>query len=124
MSVSILSGNISKLSTTFVLFISPGSAPNSASRVLLDRHQSKSESVFKVLPLVHCVPTNITSSLFIRSERMSNDCKVEEVNYECGIGSFLRLFLDWTQKFKILRLLKSDKPRISAVRPTSKLHNS
>jgi hypothetical protein len=50
--------------------------------------------------------------------------KVEKVKYEFGIGSFLRLYLDWTQKFKILRLLKSDQPRISAVWPTSKLHNS
>jgi hypothetical protein len=55
---------------------------------------------------------------------MSNDLKVEKVNYEFGIRSFLRLCLDWSQKFKILRLLKSDQPRISAVRPTSKLHNS
>jgi hypothetical protein len=59
-------------------------------RVLRDRHQSKSESVFKVLPLVHCVPTIITSSLFIRFEHMSNEWKVEKVNYEFGITSFLR----------------------------------
>jgi hypothetical protein len=32
----------------------------------------------------------ITSSLFIEFERMSNDWKVEEVNYEFGIKSFLR----------------------------------
>jgi hypothetical protein len=119
-----LSGKISKLSTTFLLFISPGYAPNSVSRVLRDRRQSKSESIFKVLPLVHCFPTMITYSLFIRFERMSNDWKVEKVSYEFGIGSFLRLYLDYAQKFKILRLLKSDQPRISAVRPTSKLHNS
>jgi hypothetical protein len=55
---------------------------------------------------------------------MSNDWKVEEVNYEFGIGSFLRLYLNYTQKFKILRLLKSDQPRNSAVWLTSKLHNS
>jgi hypothetical protein len=112
------------LSTTFVLFVSPDSAPNLVSRVLRDRHQSKSESVFKILPLVHCVPIIITSSLFIRFEHMGNNWKVEKVNYKFGITSFLRLYLGWTQKFKILRLLKSDQPRISAVRPTSKLHNS
>jgi hypothetical protein len=38
---------------------------------------------------------------------MSNDWKVEKVSYEFGIGSFLRLCLYWTQKGKILRLLKS-----------------
>jgi hypothetical protein len=89
-----LSGKISKLSTTFILFISPDSVPNSVSRVLRDRHQSKSESVFMVLPLVHCVPMIITSSLFIIFERMSNEWKVDKVNYEFGIGSFLRLYLD------------------------------
>jgi hypothetical protein len=89
-----LSGKISKLSTTFILFISPDSVPNSVSRVLRDRRQSKSESVFMVLPLVHCVPMIITSSLFIRFERMSNEWKVDKVNYEFGIGSFLRLYLD------------------------------
>jgi hypothetical protein len=52
----------------------------------------------------------ITSSLFIEIERMSNDWKVEKVNYELGIGGFLRLYLDWNQKFKNLRLLKSDQP--------------
>jgi hypothetical protein len=45
----------------------------------------------------------ISSSLFIIFEHMSDDWKVEKVNYEFGIGSFLRLCLDWTQKFKILR---------------------
>jgi hypothetical protein len=59
-------------------------------RVLRDRHQSKSESIFKVLPLVHCVPTIITSSLFIRFEHMSSEWKVEKVNYEFGTTSFLR----------------------------------
>jgi hypothetical protein len=59
-------------------------------RVLRDRHQSKSESVFKVLPLVHCVPTIITSSLFIRFEHMSSEWKVEKVNYKFGTTSFLR----------------------------------
>jgi hypothetical protein len=43
---------------------------------------------------------------------MSNDWKVKKVNYEFGTGSCLRLCLDWTQKFKILRLLKSDQPII------------
>jgi hypothetical protein len=39
---------------------------------------------------------------------MSNDWKDEEVNYEFDIGCVLRLYLVWSQKFKILRLLKSD----------------
>jgi hypothetical protein len=57
---------------------------------LRDRRQSKSESVFKILPLVHCVSMIITSSLFLRFEHMSNEWKVEKVNYEFGITSFLR----------------------------------
>jgi hypothetical protein len=73
-----------------ILFVSPDSAPNSVSKVLRDRRQSKSEALFKILPLVHCVPTIITSSLFIRFEHMSNEWKVEEVKYEFGITSFLR----------------------------------
>jgi hypothetical protein len=36
----------------------------------------------------------ITSSLFVGFERMSNDWKVEKVNYEFGFGGFLRLYLD------------------------------
>jgi hypothetical protein len=43
---------------------------------------------------VHCVPTIITSSLFIGFERMTNGWKVEKVNYEFGIESFLILYLD------------------------------
>jgi hypothetical protein len=66
----------------------------------------------------------ITSSLFIGFEHISNACKVEKVNYEFGILSFLRLYLDWTQKFQILRLYKSDQPRISAARSTLKGCNS
>jgi hypothetical protein len=104
--------------------MSPDSTRNSVSSVLPDRHQSKSESVFKVFPLVLCVPMIIICSLFIRFERINNDWKFEEVNYEFGIGSFLRLYLYWTQKFKILRLLKSDQDRISAVWSTSKSRNS
>jgi hypothetical protein len=72
------------------LDIFPDSVPYSISRVLQDRYQSKSEYVFKVLPLVHYVPMIITSSLFIGFERMSNEWKVEEVNYEFSIRSFLR----------------------------------
>jgi hypothetical protein len=67
-----LSGKVSKFSITFISCISPDSAPNSVSRVLQDRHQSKPEHVFKVLPLLYCVPMIITSSLFIRFEHMSN----------------------------------------------------
>jgi hypothetical protein len=33
----------------------------------------------------------ITSSMFIKFERMSNDMKVEKVIYEVGIGSFLEI---------------------------------
>jgi hypothetical protein len=36
----------------------------------------------------------ITSSLFIGFERMTNEWKVEEVNYEFSIVSFLRMQLD------------------------------
>jgi hypothetical protein len=105
------------------LDISPDSAPYPISGVLRDRRQSKSESVFKILPLVRCVPMSVTS-LFIRFESMSNDWKIEKVNYEFGIVSFLRLYLDWTPKFKIRRSLKSDQPRISAAQSTSKSSNS
>jgi hypothetical protein len=38
---------------------------------------------------VCCVPTIITSFLFIGFEHTSNDWKVEKVNYEFGITSFL-----------------------------------
>jgi hypothetical protein len=77
-----------------MLCIYPDSAPNSVSRVLRVCHQSKSESVFQVLLLVHCVPTSITSSLFIGFEHMCNEWKVEKVSYEFGVASFLRLYLD------------------------------
>jgi hypothetical protein len=70
-----LSRKVSKFSITFILFISPEFAPNSVSKVLRDRCQSKSASVIKVLPLVHYVPTSITSSLFTGFEHMSNDWK-------------------------------------------------
>jgi hypothetical protein len=36
----------------------------------------------------------IASSLFIGFERMTNEWKVEEVNYEFSIVSFLRMQLD------------------------------
>jgi hypothetical protein len=86
----VLSRKVSKLSITFTLDISPDSAPYPISRVLCDRHLSKSESVIKVPPLVHGVPTIITSSLFIRFECMTNGLKVEKVKYEFGVASFLR----------------------------------
>jgi hypothetical protein len=86
----VLFGKVSKFSITFLLGISPDSAPGSVSRALRDHRQSKSESVYKVLPLVRCVPMIITSSLFIGFERMSKDWKVEKVNYEFAIASFLR----------------------------------
>jgi hypothetical protein len=90
----VLSGKVSKLSITFALYISPDSALYPIKGVLRDRRQSKSESVFKVLPLVRCVPMIITSSQFIGFEHMSNDSKVEKANYEFGVESFLRLYLD------------------------------
>jgi hypothetical protein len=60
-----LSGKVSKLSITFTLSIFPDSTPYPISGVLRDHRQSESESVIKVLPLVHCVPMIITFSLFI-----------------------------------------------------------
>jgi hypothetical protein len=85
----VLYGKISKFSITFALDMPPDSAPYPISGVLRDRRQSKSEAVYKVLPLVRCVPTIITSSLFIRFEHMSNEWKFEKVNYKFGITSFL-----------------------------------
>jgi hypothetical protein len=75
-----LYGKVSKLSITFILCTSPDSAPYSVSRVLRDRCQSKLEYVFKVLPLVHCVPMIITSPLFIGFEHMCNDWKLRKLN--------------------------------------------
>jgi hypothetical protein len=69
----VLSRNVSKFSITFILDISYDSAPYPISGVLRDRRQSKSEVVFQVLPLLYCVPTIVTSSLFIGFEQMSND---------------------------------------------------
>jgi hypothetical protein len=86
----VLSGNVSKFSISFTLDFSPDSLPYPISGVLRDRHLSETESVFKILPLVHCVLMIITSSLFIRFEHTSNDWKVENVNYEFGIASFRR----------------------------------
>jgi hypothetical protein len=103
----VLPGKVSKFLITSVLCVFPDSVAVSVSGVLGDRRQSESKSVSKILPRVRWVPTIITSSLFIRFERMSNGWKVAKVSYEFGIGSFLRLCLDWTQKGKILRLLKS-----------------
>jgi hypothetical protein len=90
----VLSGKVSKLSITFTLNISPDSAPYPISGVLRDRRQSKSESIFKVLPLACCVPTIMTYFLFIGFKHTSDDWKVEKANYEFGIASFLRLYLD------------------------------
>jgi hypothetical protein len=88
--IFVLYGNVSKFPITFTLDISPDSAPYPISGVLRDRHQSDSESVSNVLPLVRCVPMIITSSLFIRFEYTSNEWKVEKVSYKFGIVSFLR----------------------------------
>jgi hypothetical protein len=86
----VLSGNVSKFSISFTLDFSPDSLPYPISGVLRDRHLFETESVFKILPLVHCVLMIITSSLLIRFEHTSNDWKVENVNYEFGIASFRR----------------------------------
>jgi hypothetical protein len=86
----VVSGKISKFSITLILCIFPDSAPFLSSRVLRDCCQSESEAVSKVLSHVHCVPTIITSSLFIRFECMSSKWKDEKVSYEFGIMSFLR----------------------------------
>jgi hypothetical protein len=72
----VLSGKVLKLSITLTLGISPDSTPYPINRVLRDRRESKSESVFKVFSLVHCVLTSITSSLFVGFGHMSNDWKV------------------------------------------------
>jgi hypothetical protein len=85
-----LSGKVSRFSITFTLGISPDSAPYPISGVLQGRHQPKLEAVFRILPLICCVPTIITSSLFIGFEHMSDEWKREKVNYEFGITSFLR----------------------------------
>jgi hypothetical protein len=85
-----LYGKVSKISITFTLDISPYSAPYPISGVLQDRRQSKSEAVFKIIPLVHCVPTIVTSSLLIGFEHASHEWKVEKVIYEFDIASFLR----------------------------------
>jgi hypothetical protein len=69
----VLYGKFSKFSDSFTLDISPDSAPYPMNGVLRDRHQSESESVSKILPLVLYVPTIITSSLFIGFEHTSND---------------------------------------------------
>jgi hypothetical protein len=88
--VFVLSKNVLKFSTTFTLGISPDSAPFSVSKVLRDHRQSESESVSKFLPRVRCVPTIITSSLFIGFEHATNEWKLEKVGYEFGITCFLR----------------------------------
>jgi hypothetical protein len=90
----VLSRKVSKFPITFTLGISPDSPPQPVSRVLRDHHRSRSEYVSKVPPLLHCVRTIITSSLFIRFECMSNDKNVEKVNYELGFRGLLRWYLD------------------------------
>jgi hypothetical protein len=86
----VLSRNVSKFPIAFALGISPDSIPYPISGVLRDCRQSKSEFVFQVLPLLHCVPTIKISSLFIGIECISNEWKVEKVNYEFGFGGSLR----------------------------------
>jgi hypothetical protein len=86
----VLSRKVLKFPIAFTLGISPDSASYPIRGVLRDRHQSKSEVVCRILPLVCCVPMIITLSLFIEFEHTSNYWKVEKVNYEFGIVSFLR----------------------------------
>jgi hypothetical protein len=87
--IFVLSGKVSKFSITFALDLSPVSAPYPIGGVLRYHHQSNSKVVSKVLPLVHCVPMIVTYSLFVRFVHASNDWKVEKVNSEFGITSFL-----------------------------------
>jgi hypothetical protein len=84
----VLSGKVSKFPIAFTLGISLDYAPYPIIGVLRDRHQSESEVVFKILPLVHRVPMLITFSLFIGFEYMSNDWKVKKVNYEFVLHVF------------------------------------
>ena len=97
MGVFVLSEKVPNSSITSVLCVFPDSVAISVSGVLRDRRQSESKSVSKILPRVRWVLMIIVSSLFIRFEGMSNGWKVAKVSYELGIGSFLRLCLDWTQ---------------------------
>jgi hypothetical protein len=85
----VLSGKASKFSITSILCTFPDSTPCPISRLLRDRHLSKSESVIKVPPLVHGVPTITTSSLFIRFWHVSNEWKASEDSYEIAIASFM-----------------------------------
>jgi hypothetical protein len=71
----VLSRKVSKFPIAFTLGISPNSALYPISGVLQDHHQPKSEAVFRILPLVCCVSTVITFSLFIRFEHMSKEWK-------------------------------------------------
>jgi hypothetical protein len=88
--VFILSGKVTKLSTTSILCAFPDHVSVSVSGVLCDRRQSESKSVSKVLPRVRWVPTIITSFLFTGFEHTSDNWKVAKVSYEFGITSFLR----------------------------------
>jgi hypothetical protein len=86
----VLYGKVLKFSITLTLDISLDSAPYLISGVSRDHRQPKSEVVFRILPLACCVPTIITPSLFIGFEHMSNNWKVELVNYVFDITGFLR----------------------------------
>jgi hypothetical protein len=92
-----LRGKVSKWSITSTLDISPDSALYPISGVLRDHHQSKPESVSKVIPLVRCVPTIITSSLFIRLEHTSNNWKVRKLT------TSLILHIVWDDKASVVK---------------------
>jgi hypothetical protein len=78
----VLCGNVSKLSVTFTLDISPDSAPYPISGVLRDHHQSKSESVSKILPLVRCVPIKHTIPYM--------KLKLKLLQFECHVLEFTK----------------------------------
>jgi hypothetical protein len=105
------------------LDISLDSTPYPISGILRDRRQSKAESVIKVFPLVHCVPMIITSSLFIRFEYMSNEWKVDNVNYEFGIASFLRCNAS-VVKNTVFQVVPVYQHRLTETWLMFKIHNS
>jgi hypothetical protein len=43
--------------------------------------------------------------MFIGFEHMSNDCKVEKVNYEFGITSFFEMIMPWWSKMQFSQVV-------------------
>jgi hypothetical protein len=85
----VLSGKVSKSSITVLLCVFPDSIPISVSGDLRDLHQSESEYMIKVPPLVHGVRMIIIPSSFIRFCHISNEWKEREDSHEFAIASFL-----------------------------------